>query len=288
MNSAPRDSTIPFLVAAAGIATYAAMDVLMKGLSIELGAYNAMLWRTMVATLLSGLFFFWRRSPWPQRSTLRLHLWRGLVTAIMAFLFFWGLVHVPIAEAIALSFIAPLIALYLALVILDEKIGGMAVIASLVGFSGAIVIVAGKLGGEYSDKVWMGIGAILCSAVLYAYNLILQRQQAIIAKPFEIAFFQNSTVVSLYLLFAPFLAVAPPSTQLPQLLSAAVLGFMSLLFLSWAYARAEARILIPVEYTAFIWAAILGWMVFDETVTLTTLVGTVLIVIGCLMATRQQ
>jgi len=241
----------------------------------------------LAATLLSGMFFFWRRSPWPPRATLRLHLWRGLVTAIMAFLFFWGLAYVPIAEAIALSFIAPLIALYLAAVILHEKIGSIAVFASVVGFSGALVIVGGKLGGDYDEKVWQGIAAILLSAVLYAYNLILQRQQAIIAKPFEIAFFQNTTVASLYLLFAPFWAELPPVSQVPQLLSAALLGFVSLLTLSWAYARAEARILIPVEYTAFIWAAILGWLVFQETVTVTTLVGTALIVIGCLIATRQ-
>ena len=286
--SSTHGPNVPLLVAASGIATYSAMDVVMKGLAIELGAYNAMLWRTLIACLLSGAMFYWRRSPWPQPRTLRLHLWRGLVTSIMAFLFFWGLVYVPIAEAIALSFIAPLIALYLALVILDEKIGHIAVVASLVGFSGALVIVGGKLGGNYSDQVWLGIAAILLSAVLYAYNLILQRQQAIIAKPFEIAFFQNATVVSIYLLFAPLLAQVPPVTQLPQLAFAAVLGFVSLLLLSWAYARAEARVLIPVEYTAFIWAAILGWLVFDEAVTVTTAAGTALIVLGCLVATRQQ
>ena len=50
-----------------------------------------------------------------------LHLWRGLVVSVMAFLFFWGLARVPLAEAIGLSFIAPLIALYLAAVLLKEK-----------------------------------------------------------------------------------------------------------------------------------------------------------------------
>ena len=57
--------------------------------------------------------------------------------------------------------------------------------------------------------------------------------------------------------------------------------------MSWAYARAETRILIPVEYSAFIWAAIIGWFWFGEVVTGITLVGTVLIVFGCLRAARQ-
>src|SRR3546814_6177879 len=56
---------LPFLIACAGIATYSAMDVLMKGLSIDIGAYNAVLWRTGAGTLLSGLLYFASR---PNRS----------------------------------------------------------------------------------------------------------------------------------------------------------------------------------------------------------------------------
>ena len=47
-------------------------------------------------------------------------------------------------------------------------------------------------------------------------------------------------------------------------------------------------ILGPVEYTAFIWAALFGWLVFAEAVTLATLAGTALIVAGCLVAARQD
>ena len=279
--------TIAFLVACLGIASFSAMDGAMKELALSLGAYNAMLWRTMVDLAFAGVLFAWKGSGWPQPGILKLHLWRGTVTSVMAFLFFWGLKFVPLAEAIALSFIAPLIALYLARLLLHEPIGPSAVIASLIGFSGALVIVAGKLQGEYGEEVVPGIIAILVSAVLYAYNLILQRQQALAAKPFEIAFFQNGTVVFLYLLLAPFLAVPPPSSQYPMLVIAAALGLLSLLLMSWAYARAEARILIPVEYSAFIWAGLIGWLWFGEVLTSTTIIGTALIVAGCLRAARQ-
>jgi len=52
-------------------------------------------------------------------------------------------------------------------------------------------------------------------------------------------------------------------------------------------ARAEAKVLLPVEYTAFIWAALFGWLFFAEALTLSTVAGTVLIVSGCLLAARQ-
>ncbi len=288
MSKDPLSSAVPFTVATIGIATFAGMDAIMKGLSIEMGAYNAMLWRTSISLLIAVTLFFWNRVRWPRTGIIQLHVWRGVVTSLMAFLFFWGLAYVPLAEAIGLSFIAPLIALYLAAVLLKEKIGDKAILASIIGFAGALVIIGGRWSGHYSEDVGKGIAAILMSAVLYAYNLILQRQQALLAKPVEIAFFQNATMLLVYLCFAPFYAVVPVLSQLPHLAGAAVLGMTSLLLLSWAYARAEANILIPVEYTAFVWAAMFGWLVFAEHVTVATLGGTALIVVACLVAARQK
>jgi S-adenosylmethionine uptake transporter len=58
--------------------------------------------------------------------------------------------------------------------------------------------------------------------------------------------------------------------------------------MSWAYRRAEAQYLIPTEYTAFVWAAALGWFFFGENVTWTTFAGAALIVAGCLVAARTN
>ncbi len=99
---------IPFLIACAGIATFSAMDVLMKGLSIDIGAYNAVLWRTGAGTILSGLLYFASGPAMPDARTLRIHAVRSLFVAGMAVSFFWGLARLPMAEAIAIAFIAPL------------------------------------------------------------------------------------------------------------------------------------------------------------------------------------
>lgn len=288
MSKHPGFPAVPFAVATLGIATFAGMDAVMKRLVIDMGAYNAMLWRTGVALCIALLLFLWKRNRWPTLNVLRFHIWRGVLTSLMAFLFFWGLAYVPLAEAIGLSFIAPLIALYLAAVLLKETIGDKAILASVIGFAGALVIIGGRWSGDYSDEVGKGIVAILLSAVLYAYNLILQRQQALIAGPTEIVFFQSATMFAVYLCIAPFGAVVPAVAEWPYLLAAAALSIVSILLLSWAYARAQAKILIPVEYTAFVWAVLLGWWLFAEQVTATTLCGTALIVLGCLVATQQK
>ena len=298
-TSAP---AIPFAAACVGIAIFSAMDAVMKGLSIELGAYNAMLWRVMAGAVMGGALFLIRREKLPSRAAFRLHLLRGWIASMMAILFFWGIARVPLAEGIALSFIAPLITLYLAAVMLKETIGRAAIVASLLGIAGVIVILSGRVGGgDHGPEATRGIIAIFLSALLYAYNLILQRQQAQVATPSEIAFFQSLVVLMILsvagaaaLAFKqagvvlPFAAVLPEARYVPAILGAAFLALCSLILLSWAYARAEAQILVTVEYTAFIWAAILGWFVFSEQVTPAVIWGTLLIITGCIIAARQK
>ena len=279
--------SVAFVAAALGIATYSGMDVAMKGLALQVGAYNAMFWRSLITIVLAGSLYWWRKPVWPIRSVLKLHIWRGFIVSIMAFLFFWGLKYLPVAEAIGLSFIAPLIALYLSAVVLHEQINRRAIVASVIGLIGAGVVIGGRLSGDYNFQMGQGILAILCSAVLYAYNLILQRQQALVAAPIEIGFFQNLTVILVFGALAPILAVVPPPAIAPQLLIASILGLFSMLMMSWAYARAPASTLLPVEYTAFAWAALFGWVFFSEAITSTTVLGTAMIVTGCLVAAWQ-
>jgi S-adenosylmethionine uptake transporter len=280
---------IPFAVACLGIALFSLMDGYMKGLSIAIGAYNAMLWRLLLGSALAAILFIARREKLPTTAAMRLHLLRGTVTAVMATMFFYGLARVPLAEGVALSFIAPLITLYLAAVLLGEKISAAAIAASVLGIAGVVVILAGRIGGEpHNDEALWGVFAILVSAVLYAYNLILQRQQAQVATPSEIALFQSLCAGAVLALVAPWLAVVPSVQHLPDLAISAALTMGALLLLSWAYARAQAQVLVTVEYTAFIWASIFGWLFFREAVTLPTIIGTALIVTGCIIAARQK
>jgi S-adenosylmethionine uptake transporter len=279
---------VPFMVAAAGVGTFSLMDAAMKDLALSIGAYNAVMWRNTVGALLMGVLFVATRQKWPPLHLLKIHLWRSIVVAVMAVSFFWSLTKLPLAEAIGLSFIAPVIALYLAAVMLKETIGKEAIWASLAGLGGVAIIMAGRLSGHYTmDHVW-GAAAVLFSAVVFAYNLILARQQAQVAGPIEIAFFQNLFVALTLGLAAPWFLQPIGMSDAPMVGASAALAVISLLLLSWAYARAEAQILIPVEYTAFVWAAFFGWLFFAEPVTWPVLLGTALIVGGSLIAARAK
>ena len=281
---------MPAVATVIGIATFSAMDAVIKAGALEAGVYTMLLLRSLMGTVLMGALWRLTRTGPPSRTAVRIHALRSAVVASMALLFFWGLVRIPLAEGIALSFFAPLIALYLAAVLLGEHIRPQAIAASLLGLAGVVIIALGRLGAAETagHGEALGIAAIVGSAVLYAWNLVLQRQQAQLAAPQEIALFQN-LFVTLYLLpAAPFLMEAPTTFALSHAAGAAVLAGISLLLLSWAYARAEAQALVPLEYTGFVWAALLGWWWFDEALRWTTVAGAGLIVVASWLTARRS
>lgn len=280
---------LAILVCTLGIFLLSAMDAAVKGLVVVIGAYNTLLWRSVFATATAGAAWTAATNRRTSADALKLHVRRGVVVAFVALSFFFGLGRLPLAEAIALSFIAPLVALFLAALLLGERIGRAAVWASLVGLIGVIVIMAGKFGRTgYAPDAFLGMMAIIASAVLYAYNLILARRQALVAKPLEIVFFQNLVVGVTLGLASPWLGVGLPQAQWLPLAGVTALALAGHGLMSWAYARAEAQYLIPTEYSAFVWAIILGWVFFHEQVTWTTFAGAALIIAGCLIASRAR
>ena len=283
-------SQLPFVIAAAGIGLFSIMDAFMKSLVLAMGVYNALVWRTGTSVIFGALA--WRASGgggWPSRRALRLHLLRGGLTAGMATLFFWGLARVPMAQAIALTYVAPLLALLLGALLLGERVGRRVTGASVAALVGVGVILAGvsRASHDAGPEVLHGAAAIIASAILYALNLIVARLQSQAARPGEIALIQSAVVTAILLLAAPWLLHLPPAGEWWKIVAGAALATGSLFLLGWAYAHGEAGYLSTTEYTSFVYAAALGWAVFGERVASTTLAGAAIIVAACLYGARR-
>jgi S-adenosylmethionine uptake transporter len=287
--SAPHNPLPAYAAAVAGIALFSIMDMVMKALTLAIGTFPTLMWRSLIGILLAAIPFLVTRNPWPRGVALRLHLLRGTMMVPMAIFFFWGLARVPMAQAVALTFIAPLLALVLAAAILKEPIGKRTVGGSLAAFAGVVVIFIGQAQADLGAEALLGSMAILVSAVIYAFNIIVMRRQAQHAGPIEIAFFQNLVIGAVLLVWAAINGLPPvPTGHWGELVLAAGLAIGSLMLLGWGYARAGAAYLSTTEYSSFLWAMLLGWLRFGEHVSLFTLVGAALIVAGCLVAARTR
>jgi S-adenosylmethionine uptake transporter len=279
---------LAFAVAALGIGLFSMMDAVMKSLVLAIGVYNALLWRQMVSVGLGAVAWRLGKSGRPSARALKLHCARGLVTTAMAVLFFWGLARVPMAQAISLTYIAPILALLLAAVTLGERVGWKTVVASIVALGGVVVVMIGQGREVPGPETLLGTLSILGSAVLYAVNLVIARLQSQAARPGEIAFFQALVITATLALAAPWLAVVPEAVSWPKLVLAAGLATASLWLLGWAYAHGDTGFLATTEYTSFVYAAGLGFLVFGERVSAFTLAGAAVIVVACLYAARRR
>lgn len=279
----------PVLLAVLGVLLFSLLDAVMKAQALAMGTYSAMFWRMAFGVLFALLLFSPRRVGPLSGRVLKIHMLRAAVTTLMTYLFFFSLTRIPLAQAIGLSFIAPIITLFLAAPLLGERIQNNAKVAAGLGFLGVIVVVGGEVLSLNADSDLLGLAALLLFAVLYAFYLILQRKHSLMAQPMEIVFYQNIMVFLILLCGAPFFVSLPANAmQWGGAALAAVFAMGSLALMSMAYRRAEAQKLISIEYTAFIWAALLGWWFFAEGLTAQTLLGTGLIVAGCLASLRKS
>jgi S-adenosylmethionine uptake transporter len=278
-----------FTAALGAVAVLSIMDAVMKHLVLAIGIVAVSIWRAVANLLISGGLYLPRRLPWPNRKTLWIHVIRSVVVTVMAVLFFWGIGRVPLAQAIALTFIAPLIAMVLSPLLLKETLSGRSIAGAIAAFAGVIIIVLGQARAEVRPDVLLGIAAILGSALCYSVNILMMRWQALAAKPLEINFFQSLVVMALWAAALGLVGIpAWPRGQVGWIVLASILSTAGSLLFAWAYARGEAAYLAVTEYSAFIWASVLGWLVFRERVSLYTLAGAVLIVGGCLIAARRK
>lgn len=289
MNRVEQHPVRAFGAALAAVALLSIMDATMKHLVLAIGLVAVSVWRSLANLLFSSGMYLPRRQSWPTRRTLAIHVGKGVVVTVMAALFFWGIARIHLAQALALTFIAPLIALLLAALFLGEEIGRRTIAGAVGAFAGVIVIVFGQAQSGVGGQVILGSAAIIGSALCYAVNIVMMRWQALNAKPLEINFFQGVTVMAMWALALVF--VGPPAWPTGQwwwIVIASVLSTLGNLLFSWAYARGPASYLSVTEYSGFLWASALGWLVFGESVSLYTLAGALLIVLGCLVAARGK
>jgi S-adenosylmethionine uptake transporter len=277
----------PALRAAAGIAVLSIMDAVIKGMSAYYPTFQVVFLRFACGTLIATGVVTALRPGWPSRETVIANMMRSVIGVVTAVSFFYALGQLPLAETLVLSFLSPMFIALFGLLMLKERVDARIIGAIAIGFGGTLVVVLGQTEGADAARSWGGVGAALLSAVTYALSLVLLRQRAQRDKFLHIVFFQN---IGPTILVAPFAALAWQPLNLMHLawfMSMGALGFIGHILMTTAYAKAEAARLAPLEYTALIWAVLIGYGVFSEVPTWATLGGGILIVTAALLTSRR-
>lgn len=279
----------PVLQAFVAIALLSFMDALIKAAVATLPVLQVTFLRYLVGSFVILGLLLRERPGWPTREALVANLLRALLVVVTATSFFYALGQLPLAETLILSFISPAFTVLFAVILLGEKVGPRILASLAAGFAGVAVIVLGGLGGTADEKTSsiLGIAAVLVSAVGYAATNVLLRARAQRDALVVIVAIQNFAPAAI--LAGPGLWVwrAPEPTAWLLLGGIGLLGVAGHLLLAKAYAGAEAARLAPLDYTALIWAALIGLFVFAEIPGLHVWAGAVLIVGSTWLVARR-
>ncbi|MDB4074248.1 DMT family transporter [Ascidiaceihabitans sp.] len=286
MSTAPQNNaTIGILFVLAGVFFISINDMLIKQLSGGYPLHQMVFTRSIIGIMFS-LIFVQMEGGWRILRTNQpgLHVLRGLLIVTSNMTFFVALAAIPLADATALFFAAPLFITLLSIPILGEKVGPLRLGAVVFGFLGVVIM----------QRPWEGVDTLgtsrlilllpVVAALTYALNQLLTRKLGVKSKASALAIYIQGTFVVVSIGFYIIagdgrFAEGSDNPSIQFLLRAWIwpaqsdfwlfgfLGFASALIgyaLSQAYRMADAATVAPFEYIGLPLAVFWGWFIFSE------------------------
>lgn len=196
-------------------------------------------------------------------------LGRGMLSVCGMFTNFSALTRLPLADATAISFASPLITVALAAVILKERVRIYRWSAVVIGFAGVIVMLVphfdlGAYAGAAGAAAAAGSLFAITSAFCNAGTVIQTRRLTQTETTSSIVFYFSLVCAIAGALTLPFAWHSPTGRELTALIALGILGGLAHIFLTESYRFAAASVVAPFDYSAMLWALLLGYWLFGE------------------------
>jgi drug/metabolite transporter (DMT)-like permease len=210
------------------------------------------------------------------------HFYRGFVGVSSMGLGFYGIVHLPLPEAIAIGYAMPLFAVIAGAVLLGEDVRRYRWGAVMAGFLGVLVILWPRLtlfeSGQLGAEEFAGVMAVLFSAALAAVAMVHVRQLVRTERTPTIVLYFSLTSAVFSLGTLPFGWAWPSLSQATLLICAGFIGGIGQILLTESYRYAEVSTIAPFEYTSIIWGTIFGYYLFGDLPGGTLLFGAAIVI----------
>jgi drug/metabolite transporter (DMT)-like permease len=267
-----------------GVTFFGAMAICIRLLAGQQNAVDIAFWRSVLGTLfllpfmLRGFNSNMFRTP-----KLPLFCLRAVLTYFAMIAFFFALANVNIVDTVALNGTIPLWTILFAAFLLPEKVGRRRIIATGVGFLGAMVILRPGF-QDISIAMLLALG----SAVLYAAAGITVKILARTEPATRIVFYMNFLLLVIAAGPAIYRWNIPSLEAVPLLLAVGIFGTLAHLCITRAVAVADASFCAPFDFWRLMLAALAGWLLFDEPGSLWTWVGGLIVFASAIYVTRRE
>lgn len=248
------------------------MDVFSKLLSTQHGVSPVTITWTRFAGQ-SGLLFFAIIAKFGFSALAGKNTWlnivRGFFVGAAVSIFFIAVKYLPLADAISIFFVEPLVVMFLSTIFLGEKVGWRRALAAIIGFFGALLIIQ----PTYEIFGWKAL-LPLATACLFASYLILSRKMGKQDHPYVMQFWcgiGGIAICSLFLAIGQWagledLTFTLPTSFTPLLYLAIIILIATAghLLIIIAFSRAPVAILAPFQYLEIIALVVAGYVVFGD------------------------
>jgi drug/metabolite transporter (DMT)-like permease len=201
------------------------------------------------------------------------HLFRAGMGVVSMLLIFYAFKTLPIADATAISFAAPIFMTALSVPLLKEKVGVYRWSAVVVGFIGVLVIT--RPGHHILN---LGTAAAVVSAATYALAMIGVRRMSRTEHPVTIIFYFAVIGTIAMALLLPFGWVTPDAVGATILVAIGLAGGIGQYFLTQAFRIAPAAVAAPFNYAGIVFAGAFGYFIWDEVPRAHVLIGSAIVI----------
>ncbi len=283
-QSEPTQISRGILTICAGVAFLVLNDAIAKLLTERYDAIQIIFLRNLIAVpMIASAVLVLRGSHALRTRHLGLHAVRGVLIVLGAYLYFTSLSFLPLAEATALIFSAPIFITALSVPLLGEAVGWRRWGAVMLGFIGVLIIVQPGAAG-FQPAALLPVAA----ALLYSLFMVSARWIG----PGEGLWTMMLFVVLFPMIYAaPFALWVWAPVQVGDLwlfVAIAIFGSLGITLIGQAFRLAPAAVVAPFDYTALVWATALGWLIWGDLLGFWTIIGALIIVAsGIIIVLRE-
>ena len=257
-----------------GIAGFAMMDATIKWLTADYPVAQIVALRSWFGLPLLCMFALRGGGPRMLKTSRPLvHFGRYLLVLGLSFSFFWALSQMKLVDAIAITFAAPIFITALSVPLLKESVGLHRWVAISVGFCGVLVMLRPGIGVFQ----WAGM-VVIGSVVFYALLMITTRAYKTSEQTAALMLYPQLGMSLTGIILVPFFWVTPSLGDLGLFALAGMFGSVGVMCLTHAFRLGPAAVISPFEYSALIWATLIGYLVWGELPDVFTLVGAAIVI----------
>ncbi|QMU60916.1 MAG: EamA family transporter [Gammaproteobacteria bacterium] len=261
---------------------FVGMGSLVKLLSENLPSQNVLFFRNLFGLLVLSPLIFKLGVKTLKTKKLKWHFLRSLSGVSAMYCFFYALSELPLADAMLLKISAPLFIPIIAFVWLSEYISLRAIMAILIGFLGVVLVL------KPTGAIHIASLAGLMGGALAALAKVTIRRMSDTEPTSRIVFYFG--VISLVIATIPMFWFwqNPNSKEWGLLILLGAFGTFGQLFLTKAYTLAPASRIAPFTYSSILFAGIIGWVFWDEIITVLTVSGALLIILAGILIIQEK